>query len=62
MSTAPHPDPREVPDPEHRPPLDTRPFFIETTSSRPPEGRARDPFGHKAMVTPARMSQSHVRG
>ena len=32
MSIAPHPEPREEPDPNYRPLLDSRPFFIETRS------------------------------
>ena len=30
MSVAPRPEPREDPDPNYRPSLDSRPFFIET--------------------------------
>jgi hypothetical protein len=37
-------------------------LLLRTTSSRQPAGRARDRFGQKAMETPARMSQSHLRG
>ena len=46
MSTAPTPTRREDPDPNHRPLLDNRPFFIETRSSA--DRRSKEKSGANA--------------